>query len=442
MRIVRFLSGTAIVAACVGDNTIITDAGSDATTTDAVSDVASEPIITGPISGTAILMNGVPFTGAHLDIGGKDIVTDSSGHFSAPDPGPTYDAVLKYSTTSFPVPTFTFFRGLTRRDPTLMAEVFPDEGTTSVVGVAKNAQSTVSTGIDARLVFSNVVWSSPVAIVGDAGSVSLSSLPFRNAPLPGTLYFYEETKNDAGNNTNYPYFASQPNVGLVNGGTWDASFTGNAANVGSVAVTFTLPTGSGWTDLVELRGVFGAAANIVMDMTSAGSPFTFNVPAVSGFKFLVDVIATSSTGGTSGAWDVVSANSSPTFTLPALPVVTSPAGNTLALAAQSIAYGGTNGVAITTLVCHNGSVDSGSNDVYIARVLTTATSVQAPTDSVLSLTLPPSGSNCPFAINATPNFATVDQAAGSSGYVNGLDPGFAAGGGSHAVTPLTVITAQ
>ena len=448
MRVTRFLALCAAIGACVGDSNVPPPdgGGPDATVDAPPADVVSEPVATGPIHGTVIYMNGGPMAGAHVDIGGADLVTDSTGAFAtATDPGPTYDAVLEHTASGTPVPLYAVFHGLTRRYVTLMAVTTPSfEFTSTLDGTAKNALPTVANVLAARLAFSGNNAALPIG-VGDAGGFGLPTFAFYpNAPQPGTLYLFEQTKNDAGAVVGYPYFGTQTGVTLVDGGSFVASINSSSVTAGNITVSYALPSGTGFTTTTSIYAAVGSNENALIDQSTAPSGLVFPVPNVgTTFKFLTAVAAYASTGGFSTAWDLVGAGANPSFTLPNLPVITGPTAGSFAVASQAITYTGPAGVYLVMLDCFNGTADASTgNKNYSVHVLTAAMSAQAPADPTLSLALPPAGSLCLLNVEVMPSFTSVDQVAGIAGYVNSYNPGFAAGGGARSGAVQVAVTAQ
>ncbi len=446
--------GLVAVAACVGDNGPETDGGPDSTTNDsAPGDSSGDSSTTGAVTITVQFLDGTHAQNVNVDIGGKVMTTDVNGQATFPDPGPTYTAISTYTEgTNTIVHVYTFFVGLTRRDPTLMFPVRLASKTATINGAVNGAEVTGSSVV-ARFVFA------PTAFVGangittttvdGGGGYAPTNVPFPGSNQKGTLYFYERTTDDAGNANGYPAVAMNTNVALAANSTTTQNFDATAPTTGTVSGAVTVPTTGGWTvSTTQIYGMFGTTPDVLETQGVGPSAFSFVAPNITGVPLLVASNATNTAGATSSVWQAnVSVNTSGVaLAIPDAPTVASPAQQaTVPLATTQFAYNGVTGVAEASIQCFDvGSAVDASEDQtnYFVHILTTASNVVAPVAPEMSVTLPASGSACSFTVGALDGFSSLDALAGPTGYASSFGADWAKASGSFAVSAPVVVTAQ
>jgi hypothetical protein len=344
------------------------------------------------------------------------------------------------------------YQGLTRRDPTL---VMPVRYTTSTATVDGTVFGTLVPNLTlGKLAFapkSVIGFNTPFSTTVYAdGGLSPTIVTFPNTSQSGQLIFYQRTVDDAGNVNGYPSVAMNNNVGLAASATVAEVFDASApTGAGTLAGAVQTPTSGGWVvGLTRIFAIFNGTTPVELDSVTGPSVFDFYAPNISGVSLMVDSAATSATGATSTAWKTgLTVNSTGiALDLPNVPVVASPAPSAIVpLSTGAFTFTGVTGVAFASLECEgvDAGADAGNGGAdYYVHIVTTATSVTASQDALLSIGLPPSGSPCSFTAGSMSGFTSVDAASGPGGYANSYASDFAVVDGSYSVSAPLSVTAQ
>jgi hypothetical protein len=388
----------------------------------------------GAIHGRVIDYRRRPLPSITVEIGDKSAQTDSDGKFTIDDAPASYDAALTIAATvNNSAARFGWqFQGLTRRDPTLQVYrglnsrsattlltvdnvTFPLASQQRIQMTWASPDGSFSTDLDAMATnYLSAAWSGPSSSVGTAHAILFEVSSSPQLPTAYTAHDARPfTLTDPGNDlpVMFDLTAQQLTTGNVSG-----TVTGQSNNR---------------INRVYLRFADNSALELV-STTPAADTFSYLVPNIPDATFTVaaeDQNNGPNQGFTAAYVDNVTAGQTGiALTLPDVPVLDMPGAGKENVDANTLFQWTSS--ANVFLMCAS-SVDNYDRACVLTSKKETKLSLSPVTDFT-----PAANSNYTWQVEVHNDFASVDDAAGSDGYLsayaNGEIDGPARGAGSYA----------
>jgi hypothetical protein len=425
MRKQHFITGVSVLALAL---TVLIGEGCSKSSSTGPSGGGVGSVIT--VTGKVVGQNGQGVASVPVVVTGKPSTnTDASGNFSIANVTTPYDIGVVDATSKAAL----VYKGLTRTDPSLLF-IGSTPGTSrtgTVSGKISGGTFTPNQGASdiTRVVFASpeVLRNANTAASGTFGPINLSW--FGPTATTGTLYALQFT-SDAGGlpvASGYKGYGVRSGIAVNDGGTLTNQFdTLQTVSTGQFTGTVTVPSGYTLAGKLVYVRVSQSAVISLFSEGNANTNLSYYTPGISGATLLLGVAASKSGGGNGIFWKTGLATSatgvSVNFVAPpevSLPVNAATGVDTTVTFSWTAMTGGVH------LVVFQGG--AGAPSYY---VLTSGTSATIPNMKTFGLGLPASTAYSWYVYGFGP-FATVDDAAGSAGFITALSVPVAAAGDAY-----------